>query len=159
MPPYIVKPIDPRSPSDTRGVARANMSSFYQNPHWALLWGSMPLEEIIDGNTNRLPWDLVRNQKFKRHQMAVDSETGEVVGYARWVFLNGAEKKISWDEARIGEATEEEKVVYERSWMAYTDENGSSKGLRTDIARAMGSELHAATMSVVGDRPFLGRFI
>lgn len=101
--PYAIQPVNP---TDSPGLARAMMSSFYHDKHWVLLWPNMSLEEIIDGCTKRLLWNLVKIRKNKRHQKVIDEATGEIVGYAWWVPPQGFEH--IWLDAQVAESSAED---------------------------------------------------
>jgi hypothetical protein len=85
----------------------------------------MTLEEIINGCTQRLPQNLVKDHANKRHQKVVDEASGEIVGYARWILPKGFEH--SWPEAQISEPSAEEYEKYEAQWGGATV-NGQVKG-------------------------------
>jgi len=85
--PYVVKPV---KVEDAPGLSIATMSAFIRDPHWGLLWPNMSLEEIIDGCTQRFPRKLITGREKQRHQKVVDTETGEIVGYARWIIPKGS---------------------------------------------------------------------
>ncbi|RDW78385.1 hypothetical protein BP5796_06237 [Coleophoma crateriformis] len=153
MPPYQVQPCDA---AHAQGIANANMRAFNQDPHWRLVWPkTLTIEEIIDGNANRLPKQLSNSRETTRHEMAVDTETGEVVGYARWEFLHCPGSEALWKEAQTKEPTEEEAMEYEKSFKLHTDEEGRTKYVNREITSSYGKILHNETQKVVGGRPFL----
>jgi hypothetical protein len=136
--PYVVQPV---SQMEAAGLARAMMSAFHQDKHWALLWPNMSLEEIIEGCTQKLPWNLVKVRTNKRHQKVVDEATGEIVGYARWILPKGFEN--IWKEAQIAEQTAEDYQAYEPRWKEATV-NGRSKGSNTTMVVEMSASLDRA---------------
>ena len=110
---YEVRPVTPR---DAPGVAEAHIRGFYQDSHWRLLWGDMPLDSIIEGHKLRLLRALVNGRDFKRHQMVSNTTTGKMVGYARWILLNFDQSVNSnfWLDAQVKETTGDERAVNER---------------------------------------------
>ncbi|KAE8155001.1 hypothetical protein BDV25DRAFT_170325 [Aspergillus avenaceus] len=79
------------------GTSRNNIAAFWEDPSWAILWPS-----------DRQPRSLLRNRECLRHQKAVDTNAGGVVGYARWVLpgsrsCNG-DCSIVWAEAQVSPA-------------------------------------------------------
>lgn len=147
--PYIVQPV---SPNETDGLARAMMSAFHQDKHWALLWPNMSLEEIIAGCTQRLPWNLVKVRTNKRHQKVIDEATGDIVGYSRWILPKDLENM--WLEAQITEPTAEEYQLYESRWKEATV-NGRSKGSNTAMVSEMSGVLDKEEEKIIGDQLYL----
>jgi hypothetical protein len=147
-------PYETRSvtPADAPGIARANMSAFYENANWRLLWNNMPLEDIIDGNEKRLPRNLVRGRDTKRHQMVVDTSTGEVVGYARWVLPK--DSPITWLEAQVAEPSPEEEKRFEVSWKS-TCEDGRPRGANNKMADELSELLNAEEEAIVAENSYL----
>jgi len=64
----------------------------------------MTLPEVIDYNTERLPFALIQDREEQRFQKAIDTETGAVVGDIRWQLLSGA-GGFTWPEAMGPEAS------------------------------------------------------
>jgi hypothetical protein len=110
--PYAAEPV---KVEDVPGLALAMMNAFIRDPHWALLRPNMTLEEIIDGYIQRLPKNLTTGREKKRHQKVVETETGEIVGYARWIIPRDA--GIEWLGSQVIEPTEVQAQDYEKRWM------------------------------------------
>lgn len=151
--PYVVQPVHP---AEAPSLARAMMSAFYEDKHWILLWPNMSQDQIIDGCTQRLPWNLVKKRSNKRHQKVVDKGTGEIVGYARWILPK--EFEHIWPEAQVPEPTAEEYELYESRWKAATV-NGRSKGSNTAMVVEMSSPLDEAEEKIVQDQPLLCKYL
>ena len=141
--------------SDAHGLSNAMMRAYYEDPHWRLVWRDMSLEKIIDGTEKRLPWNLINGRDTKRHQKVVAEESGETVGYVRWILLNNC--PISWSEAQVAEASEEEKKWCKEQWETAV-ENGRSKGVYHEMTAAMGGALEDAENAIVGKEPYLCEF-
>jgi hypothetical protein len=78
--------IQPINLADTPGLARTLMSAWYEDPHWRALWLQTPvLEALIHMASEGMSWSLVNSESRKRYKKAVDTATGEIVGYVRWV--------------------------------------------------------------------------
>lgn len=150
--PYVVQPVDP---GEAEGLARTMMSAFHENRHWALLWPNMSLEEIIDGCTQRLPRNLVKDRTYKRHQKVVDEVSGEIVGYARWIVPKGFEEL--WLEAQVPEPTTEEHHAYELRWQGATVD-GRSKGVNSRMISEMSGPLDAEEERIMKGETWLCKY-
>jgi hypothetical protein len=100
--------------ADGAALARNNMSAFWTDPTWPLLW-SIPLEEIISNCEKRVPWNLLRDRDSQRHTKAVDSH-GNLVGYARWI-LPGS-RKGQWVSAQAPDVSRAVKMEFMKSHAA-----------------------------------------
>ncbi|KAG4433712.1 hypothetical protein IFR05_010793 [Cadophora sp. M221] len=119
--PFTILPV---STDDAADLSQVMMRAFSRDPHWALLWSSMPLEDIITDNTNRLRRNIINGRDQKRHQKAVDPVTGEVVG------------PVDWLEAQVPEPNKEDREGFERNYSQYTVD-GKIKGLNYEIMTAL----------------------
>ncbi|KAI1802304.1 acyl-CoA N-acyltransferase [Daldinia bambusicola] len=109
--------------ADAPALARNNMSAFWEDPTWILLWPEgTTLERLIDSATQRYPWTLVSGREEKRHEKAVDPGTGELVGYARWILppsnFTAKDGEPEWPEAQIPDVSDEEKKRFEEQAQA-----------------------------------------
>ncbi|KAK1593657.1 uncharacterized protein LY79DRAFT_551597 [Colletotrichum navitas] len=113
--------IEPCTLADAPALARNNMSAFWTNQSWYLLWPKgTKLDFLIEQAAERIPNNLVRNRETLRHQKAVDPETGALLGYARWKLPAGYEGAVEWDGSQIADVSEEEKrALKERSDAAW----------------------------------------
>ncbi|PTB66812.1 hypothetical protein BBK36DRAFT_1117632 [Trichoderma citrinoviride] len=91
------------------------MSAFWQDPNWVLTWRNTTLEKHIEATARRYPRRLISDRATSRHQKAVDTETGRLVGYARWIlpksYATTADGEPVWPEALgplVGKEEEEE---------------------------------------------------
>jgi hypothetical protein len=82
MAPYVLRPV---VLSDAAAIARNNMSAFWEDPNWRPLWGDRTLEFVISQSAKRQPKTLLSERDTYRQECAIDAETGELVGFARWV--------------------------------------------------------------------------
>jgi hypothetical protein len=116
--------------SDCPGLARVMMTAFNTDPDWIKLWEPyMTMDRIIHQVTERMPKNLVEGRDTNRIQKAIDSETGEIVGYARWVLPEDT-SLLYWQEAQVPLATAEEQEDFQARYDAVTGEDGRSKGLK-----------------------------
>ena len=103
---------------DAPALARNNMSAFWTDPNWVILWPGKKLEYIIEQVVKRAPNMLIRDREVFRHQKAVDPETGALMGYARWVLPAEVAKTASgdpaWPEAQIPAVSEAERAEIKR---------------------------------------------
>ncbi|KAK2594762.1 hypothetical protein QQS21_007509 [Conoideocrella luteorostrata] len=91
---------------DAPGLAINNMTAFYGEPWWQMQW-EKPLEEIIKSSTVRYPHNLLKNRQAARHQKVVDTSTGQLVGYARWVLPES--HAHCWLEAQVPDVNDDDK--------------------------------------------------
>ncbi|KAK1765087.1 acyl-CoA N-acyltransferase [Phialemonium atrogriseum] len=105
--------------SDAADLARNNMSAFWEDPTWILLWPrDFTREYVIEQCAKRMPRSLLRDRATLRHQKAVDPETGAIVGYARWILPPGRAVKATgeaeWGEAQVPDVSVDEREGFER---------------------------------------------
>ncbi|KAI8256023.1 hypothetical protein K4K53_007589 [Colletotrichum sp. SAR 10_77] len=122
MPPCQIRPC---TLADGPSLARNNMSAFWTDPNWILLWPKhITLDFLIEQAAKRLPNNLLRDRDALRHEVAVDPATGALLGYARWE-LPAAKTSTSgpdgsgrpeWAAAQIPDVSaEERKALKERA--------------------------------------------
>ncbi|KAI0851887.1 acyl-CoA N-acyltransferase [Daldinia vernicosa] len=104
--------------ADAAALARNNMSAFWEDPNWKLIWSKeTTLDMLIENNAKRYPRILATDREKKRHEKAVDPATGELVGYARWVLpsehLAAEDGSPEWAEAQVPDVSDEEKARFE----------------------------------------------
>ena len=157
--PYAIQPIEMK---DVPGLARAMMTAFYQDAHWRLVWSNMTLEQIIDGCRCRLPHNLTTGRDRKRHQKVIETASGEIVGYARWVLspqllkIGKDGKAVFWPEAQIPEPTPEQREIYESEWQS-ARKDGHNVGSNQDMIMALSEKLDAEDERIKGGEEWLGR--
>ncbi|KAH8648271.1 hypothetical protein BGZ60DRAFT_499633 [Tricladium varicosporioides] len=145
------------SVADTPRLARTMMGAWYGDPHWLTLWVRLPaLGDLIYASEERLPWNLINGDKSKRYQKAIDTATGEVVGYARWVLPPILAEKGSWEEAHllVDEISSGERLDIENRFKAVT-ENGKIKGLDHAQLDFRNRPLEEADARIIQNGPFL----
>ncbi|KAF3015347.1 hypothetical protein E8E14_010845 [Neopestalotiopsis sp. 37M] len=97
---------------DAAGLAQNNMSAFWTDPTWILVWEKgRTLESIIEACTKRMPNNLLNDRAHKRHLKAVDTETGAIVGYAR--FLVPDRLAGDWLKAQTPDVSETDKKKFD----------------------------------------------
>ena len=117
------------SPTDSSPLATLMTTSRWSDPHWRSLFApSTTLTAAIAQTSARNPRNLTSGRDGKRHQIAIDDETGEIVGYARWILPptegGAGEGRVIWPEAIVREAISEEKVEFERMYKSSCDSQG-----------------------------------
>lgn len=130
------------------------MTAMYQDPNWAILWGSMPLSEIISDCAERLPWNMISHRATKRHLKVIDNTTGAIIGYGRWVLPNSLGLE-AWPDASVDQPSEEELRAYRARFDAVSD-GGHLRGMDRRIANELFGDLYANEMSVKGSREYFG---
>ncbi|KFY08840.1 hypothetical protein V492_05863 [Pseudogymnoascus sp. VKM F-4246] len=109
---------------DAQALARNNMSAFWEDPTWILMWPNIKLDFIIEQSAKRQPRNLLRNREQMRHLKAINPTTGAVVGYARWELPSShcitAEGTPVWAEFQMPDVSDEEQKRFnelaESSW-------------------------------------------
>ncbi|KAE8398253.1 hypothetical protein BDV37DRAFT_276256 [Aspergillus pseudonomiae] len=111
--------IKPCSVADAPALAYNNMSAFWGDPTWILLWPKgVTLEFLIEQCTKRYPNILLRTRQEVRHQKAVDPLTGDLVGYARWILppthLTTKDGSSQWVDAQVPDVSDDEKRKFQQ---------------------------------------------
>ncbi|KAJ5199672.1 Acyl-CoA N-acyltransferase [Penicillium cf. griseofulvum] len=148
--------IQPCFPEDAPGLAATMMGARLTDPHWRYLWENPSAESIIPGAIKRVPWTLMSSTETKRHQKAIDVETGQVVGYARWSLPPIMAKKGDvWLEAQVAERTSADRAMYETQYQENT-RNGQPIGLKGgEMMRYRSRPLEEADARIMPGGPFL----
>ena len=71
--------------NDGLALAHNNISAFWTDPSWVLMWPGKTLDQVIAEAVRRMPHNLLMEPTWRRHQKAVDTRFGTIVGYARWI--------------------------------------------------------------------------
>jgi hypothetical protein len=113
--------IRPCTPADGPAIAHNNISAFWRDTNWVLLWKGKTMEYVISQSVKRWPWNLIKNPVRNRFEACVDAETGELLGFAYWILptveslkkhgiaISEEELLQWWLEAKVPEVEEEEK--------------------------------------------------
>ncbi|RDW66458.1 hypothetical protein BP6252_10093 [Coleophoma cylindrospora] len=109
MPPFHVLPC---TLADGPALARNNIAAFWTDPTWILMWPGKTCEYVTSQATLRIAHNLLSNREKWRHLKAVDTATGELVGYVRWVLPEDDPEGKTWSAALgpVGSAEEREKA-------------------------------------------------
>jgi hypothetical protein len=140
---------------DAEALASTMMSAWYSDPQWQNLWHEPSLERIIAECALRLPWNLVNGRYDKRHQKAVQTEAGAIVGYARWI-LPPSLASAAWLEARTAEPELEERKEFEKKFWGNC-EDGRWRGLRHDVAAFRSRPLEDTNAEIMKDGPYMSK--
>jgi hypothetical protein len=109
MPPYRVAPVC--TVEDAIPLSQNNMSAFWGQTWWRMLWIDKSLNTIIENCIMRMPRNLLTNRAVRRHEKVIDEATGGIVGYARWILP--ASHADSWLEAQVSDLTEEARKLFD----------------------------------------------
>ncbi|KAI1412367.1 acyl-CoA N-acyltransferase [Hypoxylon sp. FL1857] len=104
--------------ADAAALARNNMSAFWEDPTWILLWPKeITREFMIEQAAKRYPRLLLSARETTRHQKAVDPATGALVGYARWILppshSTTEDGNPEWPKAQVPDVSEDERKQFE----------------------------------------------
>ncbi|THY13995.1 acyl-CoA N-acyltransferase [Aureobasidium pullulans] len=153
--PFSVQVTDPIKANE---LAKVMTDSRWVDPHWKILFeDGTTADQVISETAQRLPYNLTRRQG-KRHQMAVDQVTGEVVGTARWILPEHLRdpKFKTWPEARVPSPSIEDDEKFRKKFEDATDEEGRIKHLRWDLMEVRNTPLEEIDAKIVHDTgPFL----
>lgn len=100
---------------DAVGLANSNMTAFYGEPWWNMNWDK-PLDAIIESATARMPTNLLKERDVRRQQKVIDTATGQIVGYARWILP--ASHADSWLDAQVPDVSEQDKARFQAAYEA-----------------------------------------
>lgn len=100
---------------DAAGLANCNMTAFYGEPWWNMNWDK-PLDAIIESATARMPTNLLKDRNARRHQKVIDTSTGQIAGYARWILP--ASHADSWLDAQVPDVSEQDKARFQTAYEA-----------------------------------------
>ncbi|ROW04791.1 hypothetical protein VMCG_04931 [Cytospora schulzeri] len=104
--------------ADGQALAANNIPAFWEDPHWRLSWRHRTLEYHISQVTKRFPRNLLNDRETTRHQKVIDTETGRLIGYARWHIppdhATLPDGTPAWPEAVIPAVSPEEEAELNR---------------------------------------------
>lgn len=151
--PFTIQPV---TFGDVSALASVMTSSRWVDPHWNALFEPPTTEEQVTWElAQRLPWNLISGGELKRHQKAVDVETGKVVGYARWILPPTLEEE-AWKEAQAPEANLDQRQLFEKNYISVTD-SGRVRHIRRDLSTYRSGILQAVDDKFMADGPFLSK--
>ncbi|KAG9496752.1 hypothetical protein J7337_011535 [Fusarium musae] len=93
-------------------IAQSQVSAFFEEAWWRLSWTDRTRESLIQSIADRSPKNLLTNREVRRHQKIVHLETGDIVGYARWILPES--HKDAWLEAQTPDVSDEQREVFAR---------------------------------------------
>ena len=112
--------IEPVVLVDVPDVARNNVSAFWRDKHYRILWGDSVTEEyLIEKQAQSVPDDLIYRRELLRHLKAVDPDTGRLLGYLRLALpvehATEPDGTPVWPEMQIADVTPEERARIEQA--------------------------------------------
>lgn len=146
--------------SDAPGLSETMMRAMNQDPHYGLILNGATTEELIADTGLRLQYNLSRDRTLLRHQKVIDTDSGDVVGYARWELpKTGIEFPESvWPDAQIPAPKEEQEKSFKANF-DLTEHEGKRKIFNYEMGDYIGPALGKAYNELVGTGgPYLGRF-
>lgn len=104
--------------ADGAALSANNIPAFWADPHWVLTWRHRTLEYHILQVTRRFTRNLLNNRDTNRHQKAIDTGTGRLMGYARWhvpsEYATTPDGTPAWPEAVVPAISPEEEAEIRR---------------------------------------------
>ena len=109
------------------------------------------LETVIDNCILRMPSNLLTDRAVRRHQKIVDSTTGGIVAYARWILPES--HADSWLEAQVPDVNEDEMKLFlarrkEANWSVRDDMPGFDDPLYEMMAKHAPKKPHISEYSM-----------
>jgi len=149
--------VQPVVPADAQGLAAAMMGAWHEDTHWHFRWEDPSLDNLVRWCAERLPWNLVNSTTTKRHQKAINIETGEVVGYARWLLPPDLAEKNAWLEAHVSEASPDDYRLFEKKFKAagYDEDATMPSAVSGDVLQFRSTPLEEADARIMKDGPYL----
>ncbi|KAL4968076.1 GNAT family N-acetyltransferase [Aspergillus stella-maris] len=143
--------LSPCTVKDGPALAANNIPAFHDDPTtaWALLWSrETELDFLVERAAMRQPRNLLRDREIMRHQKAVDSRTGEIVGYARWVLPSSGkfpQGSIPWQEAQVPPVNADEEAQFAKQaetawWSPRSDMMNMDDEIQAAVRRYMADQ-------------------
>lgn len=107
----------------------------------------MTLDSIISDCARRLPWNLVRVTSLKRHRKVVENNTGNDVGYARWIIPSGLDDE--WSDGIVSETDPERRQEYEEDFRSVTIDD-EIRGLDHRVVEELSEAIEKAEAQILG---------
>jgi hypothetical protein len=147
MPSFTLAPL---AITDGPAMAQKNLSAFWTNQNWRLMWtrADKTLPWVISQSALRQADNLLRDPARRRHVKAVD-ENGQLVGYIRWILPERVAPDL-WPEARFDvESLSEEELARIKA-----DADSSNFEYNHDIDH-LDEEQHELKISLMKDKVYL----
>jgi len=112
MSPYIIEAC---RVEDAVEIARSNISAFWNDPNWVLMWRDKSKDYVISQAIRRSARNLLKDPTQYRHQKVQDCDTGAIVGYARWILPTGSDIGV-WNEAIVPRVSQQEVDAAEKEF-------------------------------------------
>jgi hypothetical protein len=143
--------------ADAAALGRNNISAFWEDPTWVLLWPKhITRDFLIEQAGKRYARNLLSDRAATRHQKAVDPNTGALVGYARWILpeshtVDETGQQPAWPDAQVppvSSAEEEQfRLLAESAWWQF--DSGMS---------GIDDKNHAVMDRICAERPYISEF-
>lgn len=134
--------------ADADAVAKNIVPAFWQQTWWRILFEASE-EDIVAKVARRTPQNLLAQRAVRRHQAVIDTTTGCVVGYARWVLPY--EHASEWIEAQTPAVGEEERKRLKEMF----DETQLPFGEHQDEMDALDDPVHEKQDELEPKTPYL----
>lgn len=143
--------------SDAPGLTETMMRAMNQDPHYCLLLNRSTTEELIADSVLRMPYNLCNDRSLLRHQKVVYTETGDIVGYARWELPDTEESKTAWLDTQMPAATETQQKSFKDDF-DLTETNGKRNIFNYEMGDYIGPGLGKPYNQLVrSGGPYLGK--
>ncbi|KAH8901467.1 acetyltransferase [Thozetella sp. PMI_491] len=145
--------IIPCTIADSDEIASNNLVANWTSQHRRLTWPHRTPEYHLSQTVKRMPRLLLDERETSRHEKAVDSQTGRVLGYARWDIPKShatqPDGTPAWPEAVMpAVGPEEEAEIHRIAESAHWDP-------KTEGSHKMDEKTTPIKKSIVARKPYM----
>jgi hypothetical protein len=138
---------------DAAALAINNVGAFWGQPYWRQIWpADAQLAYITEQSRKRMAAHvLLQDRDERRHEKAVDEDTGVVVGYARW--LVPPPLRSEWIDGQVPDVGENARKALEELADTAVWNVGVGTNINTDV---LDDKIAATKSRILAEREFIG---
>jgi len=138
--------------NDAAALAVNNVGAFWGQPYWRMIWpADAQLPYITEQMRKRMATSvLLKDRDERRHEMAVDEDTGAVVGYARWLVPPPLQSE--WTDGQVPDVEDNAKKALEELADSAVWNVGAGTNINTDVLDA---KIAATKRRILAEREFI----
>ncbi|GAB1319959.1 hypothetical protein MFIFM68171_10169 [Madurella fahalii] len=137
---------------DAAALAINNAAAFWTQPYWRMIWpADAQLAYITQEMGKRMAARvLLIDHDERRHEKAVDEDTGAIVGYARWLLPPAL--RSEWTEGQVPDVSDKRKKTLEELADSAVWNPGAGTNINTDVLDA---KVTATKQRILAEREFI----